>query len=211
MANARLKSLTTLVSTDLRLESLPLLAVSEIERPLVFVCVGIFVRYPSHILFYKCRPEPRINSPQILKVIRDAKKINKKAESRHKNMEKDLTVKSMDLENTMIELLWKMWKKQDYLTDDVIIEKARRMQRQFNASMPHTKRTNLSFSDEWLNPFKSRNSFIVYRIEKTPDRRVALLLDNFSAHGKVDILPDFLNAYVFYCGEYDSSIATDRC
>ena len=86
-----------------------------------------------------------------------------KAESTHKNMKKDLVVKSIDLENTMVKWVWKMWKKKVYITDDVIIEKARRVQRQFNAIMPLAKRTNLKFSNGWLTRFKSRNSFKVYR------------------------------------------------
>ena len=53
------------MSTDLRLESLPLLVVSEIDRPLDFVCVGLSVWCPSVVLFHKTRLLRTINPPQL--------------------------------------------------------------------------------------------------------------------------------------------------
>ena len=78
-------------------------------------------------------------------------------------MKKDLIVKIVDLENTTVEWVCKMWKKKVCITDDVIIEKVRRVQRKLNAIMPHAKWTNLHFNNGWLTRFKSRNSLKGYR------------------------------------------------
>lgn len=63
----------------------------------------------------------------------------------------------------MVEWVWKMYKQEVFLSDDVIAKKARWVHHEFNTRLPISYRTNLRFSNGWLAWFKSRNNFREYR------------------------------------------------
>ena len=56
-----------------------------------------------------------------------------------------------------------MWERGVFLTDAVITEKARRIQRVLNLSRPLHQHTSCNFSNGWLYAFKKRHGFRSYR------------------------------------------------
>lgn len=99
----------------------------------------------------------------VMSIIRDYDKIVQKESSTHVHMKKDLFVTSVDIENAVIEWVWRMSNLNVFIFDDVIIEKARRIQTRLNEQLLIEKRTNLRFSKAWLFLFKQRNDFKMYR------------------------------------------------
>ena len=65
----------------------------------------------------------------------------------------------MRIENKLTEFVWKMSQSEIFITEDVIFEKARRIQESFNALLPAGERTQLKFSNGWIARFKKRNGF----------------------------------------------------
>ena len=99
----------------------------------------------------------------VLNIIRDRDRILMKSQSTHNSMMKDLAVKSVRIENIMVEWVWRMFRKQICITDGIICEKARKTQSELNYLLPAEHRTNLRFSNGWLVRFKRRNNFKCYK------------------------------------------------
>ena len=93
------------------------------------------------------------------RIIQENERIAMKASSTHIKMKKDLSVRSNSIECHMVEWIWKMNRYGVFICDDIIQEKARRVQNQCNSTLPPERQTNLVFSKGWLNRFKIRNNF----------------------------------------------------
>ena len=95
----------------------------------------------------------------VLLIIRDGTRIEMKAKSTHLNMKSDLSVTCSRIENMLIEWVWKMSRNEIFLMDDVILEKAKRIQAACNRQPNLAQKTHLRFSNGWLHRFKKRNGF----------------------------------------------------
>ena len=65
----------------------------------------------------------------------------------------------MDIENRMVERVWNMSVQRVFITGDVISEKSKRVQHNYNAEIPENERTRLKFSRGRLTRFRKRNKF----------------------------------------------------
>ena len=81
-----------------------------------------------------------------MRILSDANRVTMKANSTHSKMAKDLNATSMRLENGTVEWVWNMYRKSVIICDWVIIEKARRVQNEYSATILPSSRTNLKFS-----------------------------------------------------------------
>ena len=77
-----------------------------------------------------------------------------KAKSTHQNMNSDLSVTCLRIENMLIEWIWKMYRNEIFLMDDVIQEKAKHIQAACNRRMHSAQRTHLRFCNRWLYRFQ---------------------------------------------------------
>ena len=137
----------------------------------------------------------------VKKIIAEKEKINMKALSTHSNMLKDLHVRSFDIENKMVAWIWLMHHRNIFLNDEVILEKANRIQTRLNDTLPLSQRTYLKFSRGWLARFKKRNRFRRYRSHgESAD------VDHAAAESELPLLRTLLAAFAlknqFNCDEF---------
>ena len=78
--------------------------------------------------FQSMKLRQRSSYRTILRIIREEDRIRVKETSTHFTMKKDLTVRSATNESTMVAWVWKMSKNEVFITDKIIMEKARRTQ-----------------------------------------------------------------------------------
>ena len=115
--------------------------------------------WASKLMKLRQRPSYRT----ILRIIRDEDRIRVQATSTHFRMKKGLKVRSATIESIKVAWVWKMSKNEVFVTDIIIMEKARKTQLQINATLPEEEQTQLQFSYRWLSKFKIRNCFKRYR------------------------------------------------
>ena len=63
----------------------------------------------------------------------------------------------------MVEWVWRMFRKQICITDDIVCEKARKTQSELNNLLPAKHRTNLRFTNGWVVRFKRKSNFKCYK------------------------------------------------
>lgn len=85
-----------------------------------------------------------------------------KANSTHFSMKKDLCVRSVHVENSMVQYVWKMYYREVFHSDSLILELPTRVQTQVNSSLAEQQRTNLRFNRGSLGSFKKKNHFRQY-------------------------------------------------
>ena len=105
----------------------------------------------------------------VLNIIRHGEKIEMKAHSTHSYMKKDMVVRSMPIENILVEWVWKMSMMEVLISEDAIVDKASYVQEYFNAILPSSQQSFLTFSNGWLEKFKARMWRHIYLPKISPN------------------------------------------
>lgn len=122
----------------------------------------------------------------------------------HSKMKNDLQLTSIPIENLKFIFIRHMYRENIFLTDDVILEKANRLQASLKNRFPTPKRTSHKFSRGWLRLLKSGNNFGQNRSHgesadfdhPTVEVNLPLLLTLLSAFPLYDL---------FHCDEFSLS------
>ncbi len=72
-------------------------------------------------------------------------------------------VSSNSVETAITSWIWDMYERKVFISDELIQEKARRIQLLLNQHIPQENQLHLKFSNGWLQKMKARNNFKCYR------------------------------------------------
>ncbi len=99
----------------------------------------------------------------ILKIRRDKDYIQKSVQEGNLKKKRQLRVTNLSLDKAITTWILDMFEREVFVSDELIQEKARRMQILLNQEIQAEKQIHLKFSNVWLQKLKNRNHFKFYR------------------------------------------------